>query len=213
MNCCLSNFNSTTDLSLWIFFFENFYPVGYCNFILQRAAFSSFFQTPFSLWFYYITFLEFTQSILHGLFRYPCPEYILSSFHIDAEYRVHTFADDTIILAELNTMPSKNTTGYIFSSGRFCHSFTSGSILSVILEIIPCDTSVPYISRSVSSISRCDIPLAYIAMIFCSISSVRVCLFSITLGSNSPLRSRNSYLTLAVFAAYCLFTVTVTTVT
>ena len=95
----------------------------------------------------------------------------------------------------------------------FCHSFTSGSILSVILEIIPCDTSVPYISRSVSSISRCDIPLAYIAMIFCSISSVRVCLFSITLGSNSPLRSRNSYLTLAVFAAYCLFTVTVTTVT
>lgn len=37
MNCCLGNFNSTTDLSLWIFFFENFYPVGYCNFILQRA--------------------------------------------------------------------------------------------------------------------------------------------------------------------------------
>ena len=33
------------------------------------------------------------------VFRYPCPEYILSSFHIDAEYRVDTFADDTIILA------------------------------------------------------------------------------------------------------------------
>ena len=25
-------------MSLWIFFFENFYPRGYCNFILQRAS-------------------------------------------------------------------------------------------------------------------------------------------------------------------------------
>ena len=33
------------------------------------------------------------------VFRYPCPEYILSSFHIDAEYRVDTFADNMVILA------------------------------------------------------------------------------------------------------------------
>lgn len=89
------------------------------------------------------------------VFRYPCTECILSSFHIDAKYKKDTFADDTIILAgiEYNAV-KEHYRIYLFK--------------------------------------RTVLPLIYV----CSILSVRVCLFSITLGSNSPLRSWNCYLTL-----------------
>jgi hypothetical protein len=46
-------------------------------------------------------------------------------------------------LLPLNHTPSKNATGYTSSSGRACHSFTSGMILSVILLTKLGDTSTP----------------------------------------------------------------------
>src|SRR6516164_10549646 len=66
----------------------------------------------------------------------------------------------------LTLKASKKTTGYIDSSGRFCHSTTSSKTKSVTVLIRSADTSTLYCSSRKRWISRTVIPWAYMAMIF-----------------------------------------------
>src|SRR3981081_689644 len=90
----------------------------------------------------------------------------------------------------LTLKASKNTTGYIGSKGRFCHSMTSSRIESVTVLIRSVDTSTLYCSSKKRLISRTVIPWAYIAMILVSNPPKRFWPLRMSCGSNSPLRSR-----------------------
>ena len=65
-------------------------------------------------------------------------------------------------------MQSKNIIGYTGSNGLFCHSRILSITFSVTRDINAGDTSTPYISSKVDTISRVLIPLAYKANIWSS---------------------------------------------
>lgn len=85
-----------------------------------------------------------------------------------------------------------NTIGYTGSRGRFCHSFIPSRTLSVIVEIVVFETSVPYTSARCAAISPCVIPRADRDNTTSSmLPSLRRRFFTI-IGSNVPARSRGT---------------------
>ena len=87
---------------------------------------------------------------------------------------------------------SKKITGYIGSSGRDCQTVISASTASVTVLMKSGATSVAYISARNPWISRTVIPRAYMAMILSSKPVKRRSCLPISLGSNSPSRSRGT---------------------
>ena len=84
---------------------------------------------------------------------------------------------------------SMKTIGYTADNGLCCHSSILGSILFVTAVTMLSLTSKPYISSMISDICLVVIPLADIAMIFCSIADMSFLRFCTICGSKSPSRS------------------------
>src|SRR5206468_3908774 len=96
----------------------------------------------------------------------PDPENIARSVRQHGQREVHGLAARTTASSRIFTRrASKNTTGYIASSGRACQAVTSASTASVTVLIRSGDTSTAYISPRNAWISRTVNPRAYRAMI------------------------------------------------
>ena len=92
---------------------------------------------------------------------------------------------------------SKNTTGYILSSGRFCHSLTSSSTASVTVLMKSAPTSTLYWSSRNPWMSRTVMPRAYIAMMRSSNPSNLRCPLATSSGSKLPSRSRGTAISIS----------------
>ena len=92
----------------------------------------------------------------------------------------------------LTRRQSKNTTGYIGSSGRACQAMTSAITASVTKLMNSGDTSVPYCSLRKPWISRIVIQWAYMATILSSKPVKRRSCLGIRTGSKLPTRSRGT---------------------